>query len=460
MIELIFRLYGEFLFIYFVLVNSAYFVLIMVSWLTLSRFIKNIKSEIIPLGDYTKPISILIPAYNEEDTVVNNIDSLLELNYPNFEIIVINDGSKDDTLNRIINTYNLRKIDFEINSHLNCNEIYGVYSSFENDKIKVVDKKNGGKADALNAGINVSKFPLFAAIDADCIIEKNALIKIVRPFIKYDDTIAVGGMVRISNGGTIEKGKLIEALIPDKAIEKYQIIEYFRAFLSSRIGWYKLNSLLIISGAFGVFKKSSVIKVGGYKKTIGEDMELTVRLHEYHTKEKIPYKVFFESDAVCWTEAPSDIKSLRNQRIRWHRGLIDTLVKHKKMILNPRYGYAGLVSLPYYLFVECLGPVFEIIGYIVILLSIYTGDFNVAIVYTFLMAYSFGILFSFSAIFLEEISYARYRKTSDVINMFIYALLEQFGYRQMTVFWRVSSFFNYGKGSKKWGQIKRKKLIN
>ncbi|MDF2505723.1 MAG: icaA [Clostridium sp.] len=448
------------LFCYFFIISFFYILLILLSTDQLKKFINVMNSEITIISNYTKPISLIVPAYNEQETIIDNIKSLLELNYPHYEIILINDGSKDDTLNKVIQYFKLRKIDLEINMQVDCNEIRGTYGSFDLPNLVVVDKANGGKADALNAGINVSRYPLFCGIDADCIIEKNALLRIVKPFLKYEETIAVGGIVRIANGCTIQDGKLIKARLPKNPIVVFQIVEYFRAFLSSRIGWERLNALLIISGAFGVFKKSAVIKVGGYSKSIGEDMELTLKLHEYFRENKINYKINFTSDAVCWTQAPDKLKGMKSQRIRWHRGLIDSLLRHKKMLFNPKYGTVGMLSMPYFIFVEMLGPIIESIGYLLFTIAIITGTTSAFFVYVFLMAYLFGLLFSFSAILLEELSYKRYNNVIEITKLILFSFIEQLSYRQLTVFWRISAFFNYKKGSKSWGSIKRSKFTS
>lgn len=452
------RYYSDFMFGYFTLVNVIYVGLILISIKRLKRFVKIVNTDITGTSDYTKPISIIVPAYNEQETIIDNIASLLELNYPNYEVVVVNDGSKDETLSRIINHYHLRKVDIDINMRIKTKEVRGVYSSFEHSNLVVIDKENGGKADALNAGINVSRYPLFCGIDADCVIEKDALLRIVKPFLKHEETIAVGGIVRIANGCEIKDGQLITAKLPKSKIVKFQVIEYFRAFLTSRVGWEVLNSLLIISGAFGLFKKSMVIDVGGYKRTIGEDMELTLRIHEHCRKNKIKYKVDFTSDAVCWTQAPEKLKGLKTQRIRWHRGLIDSIVKNKVMLFNPKYGSVGLLAMPYFCLIEMLGPVIEIVGYIVMLLAIFSGLFSKYTFYIFLLAYLYGILFSLSAVFFEQISYKRYTGFKETAIMVFYCFIDQFFYRQLTVFWRIQGFFNFKKGSKQWGSIERKSL--
>ncbi|MFL0246317.1 glycosyltransferase family 2 protein [Candidatus Clostridium stratigraminis] len=449
-----------FLLTYFFIISMLYIVLIVLSTRRLRKFINVANNDITIISNYTKPISIIVPAYNEQETIIDNIKSLLDLDYPIFEIILVNDGSKDETLSRVINHFNLRKIDLEVNMQIPCEEIKGVYGSFEITNLVVVDKANGGKSDALNAGINVARYPLFCGIDADCIIEKNALLRIVKPFLKHEETIAVGGIVRIANGCTFKDGNLQKAKLPRKAIVVFQIVEYFRAFLSSRIGLERINALLIISGAFGVFKKSAVTRVGGYSKTIGEDMELTLKLHEYYRRNKLQYKIDFTSDAVCWTQAPDNLSSLRSQRVRWHRGLIDSLLKYKKMLFNPKYGIVGMLSMPYFILVEMFGPVIETTGYIILILSIVFGILSKFFIFVFLMAYLYGLLFSLFAILLEQLSYKRYNKAFEIIKLIFYSFFEQLSYRQLTVFWRVQAFFNFKKGSKNWGYIKRTSFAN
>ena len=439
---------------YFFIVSAVYLLLILLSSGKLRHSVDAAEHGIRLAGKYAKPISVIVPAYNEQETIIDNITSLLALNYPVFEIVVVNDGSKDDTLKRIIDHFGLRRTDMVPDMQIPCCEISATYASFEIPGLILVDKKNGGKADALNAGINISRYPLVCGIDADCIIEKDALLRIVRPFLQNEDTIAAGGIVRIANGCTIENGRLIKAKLPAKPIVIFQILEYFRAFLSSRIGWDQVNGLLIISGAFGLFKKSAVIETGGYKRTIGEDMELTLNLHDHFRSSKKKYHIDFVSDAVCWTQAPDSCKGLRTQRIRWHRGLIDSLSKHIHMLCNPSFGVIGMFSMPYFFFVEMSGPIVELVGYAILLLSAVNGSLSFFCLFVFIMAYLYGLFFTLSAILLEQYAYRRY-STWEVIKLIFFALLEQLSYRQITVLWRVSAFFNYRRGSRSWGTIKR-----
>lgn len=448
--------YSLFILAYSIIVTILYLVLIVVSWRRLREFVGIIKTNITGVSHYTKPISIVVPAYNEEEIIIDSVKSFLQLDYPEYEVIVVNDGSTDQTLTKLIDFFDLYPIELNSDTKIQTAHLKQAYKSHTYSDLILLDKENGGKADALNAGINTSVYPLFCAIDADCIIEKDALLRIVSPFLKHDETIAVGGMVRIANGSEIKDGQIINTKMPKKMIERFQVIEYFRAFLTSRVGWQRYNALMIISGAFGLFKKSAVIEVGGFEKTIGEDMELILRLHEKFRQSGEDYHIDFASDAVCWTQAPDSYNGLESQRIRWHRGLLDSLNRHKKMIANPKYGVIGLASMPYFFLVELLGPVIETIGYIVMGLAIYLDLFSSAVIFIFLLTCLMGILFSYSAILFEEISYKRYGDLKDILLLFCVSVLEQFYYRQLTVWWRVKAFFNYSKGSKKWGTIERK----
>jgi cellulose synthase/poly-beta-1,6-N-acetylglucosamine synthase-like glycosyltransferase len=337
--------------------------------------------------------------------------------------------------------------------------VRGIYVSDRPDlkNLIVVDKENGGKADALNVGINISHYPLFCAIDADSILEDDALLKVARPFLEDETVIAVGGIVRIANGCEIERGRIKKVALSKKFLPTFQVVEYLRAVLSGRMGWSAMNGLLIISGAFGMFRKEVVLACGGYKHdTVGEDMELVARMHRYMYEQQLPYRVVFVPDPVCWTEAPETIRILSRQRNRWHRGLLDTLLIHKAMIFNPRYGVIGLFSIPYYLLFELLGPVIETLGYISIAFSFFFGAVDLEVLGIFIIvAIIYGMLFSVGAVLLEEISFHRYPRGRDLFKLIVYAVIENFGYRQMTVFWRIKGVWDYFRGVKSWGQMQR-----
>lgn len=410
---------------------------------------------------YVPPVSILVPCYNEEKTVVNNIKSLLSIEYNQFEVVVINDGSKDGTLDVLRKAFDLKRIDRPYKKTIITQEVRGVYLSSKIPNLTIIDKVNGGKADALNVGINICKYPLFTAIDADSILEKNSLLKVVRPFIDDPDKVVVtGGIVRVLNGSKVDDGYIQEVSLSKKPLAILQTVEYLRAFLFGRMGWSELNSLLIVSGAFGVFKKDIILKIGGYSEdTIGEDMELIIKVHKYMRQEKKDYRIFFVPDPVCWTQAPEDIKSLKSQRIRWHRGFMDSLFNHKDMFLNPKYGIIGIIGIPYFWIVEMFGPGIEVLGYISVFISYLLGvlNYEFAIIF-FIFAVLYGVFISIGSVMLEENNFMKYDKVSDYVRMVFYAVIENFGYRQLNALWRASAFIGYKRKQNKWGEIARQEF--
>lgn len=406
------------------------------------------------------PISLLIPAYNEEENIVSNIKSLMKMDYPQFEIIVINDGSTDKTHERIIESFGLYKIETAIKTSIPTKEVHGIYYNIEYPNLIYVEKENGGKSDALNAGINISSYPLFACLDADSRIEPDALLKLSIEFLKNTDTIVAGGLVRIANGFKIRDGRVSGFSMPEKMVERFQIVEYFRSFLSGRVSWGATNSMLIVSGAYGVFKKQAVIEVGGYKtNTIGEDMEIVVRLHRYMRAHRRKYKIIFCEDSVCWTQGPMSVADIRSQRRRWQIGLFDTLISHKSLFLNPRYGSVGLMAIPYNWVFELLGAVVEVLGYFIIPFSLVMGELNIFffVVY-FLLAVLLGVILSLGSLILEQYTRKSVMSAKQCLSLSLYALLENFGYRQMITLFRLEGIFKYRKLRKTWGKIKRKEV--
>ena len=404
------------------------------------------------------PISLLIPAYNEQENIVSNIKSLMKIDYPQFEIVVVNDGSTDKTHEKIVETFGLYKIESAVKTSIPTNEVRGVYYNIEYPNLIYVDKENGGKSDALNAGINISSYPLFACLDADSRIEPDALLRLSVEFLKNTDTVVAGGLVRIANGFKIRDGRVCGFSMPQKMIERFQIVEYYRSFLSGRVSWGATNSMLIVSGAFGVFKKQAVIEVGGYKtNTIGEDMEIVVRLHKYMRANRRKYKIIFCEDAVCWTQGPMSVNDIRSQRRRWQIGLLDTLLAHKGLFLNPRYGSVGLAAIPYNWVFELFGAVVEALGYFIIPFSLLMGELNMFFftIY-FLLAVLLGVILSMGSLILEQYTRRSVMSAKQCLTLSLYAILENFGYRQMITIFRLEGILKYRKLRKTWGKIKRK----
>jgi cellulose synthase/poly-beta-1,6-N-acetylglucosamine synthase-like glycosyltransferase len=451
--------------IYFVVINSVYLVLIGISFFHIRRQIKEkdvYRLEGLFSSNLYSPISIIAPAYNEEATIVASVKSLLQLRYPNYEVIVVNDGSKDRTIQVLIQEFKLKRVKRYVPLILDHKPIKAIYKSTVYPELVVVDKENGRKADALNAGINVCRNDLFCAIDADCVLEPEVLQNMLKTFIEDDTTIAVGGIVRVANDCVIEGNEIKEVRFPKRFLPRIQVVEYLRAFLFGRVGWDYLDSLLIISGAFGIFDRNAVLKVGGYlHDTVGEDMELVVRLHKYHRQNKIPYRVRFLPEPVCWTEVPEDYKVLSRQRNRWQRGLADTLFRHKEMLFNPKYGRLGIFAVPFFFVFELLAPVVELLGWLVFVVSLLFGLVNWPFALIFLSAaVLFGMVLSISSILCEEFTYRRYPKLKDIMLMILFAFVENFGFRQVHMWWRLKGIVDFLKGNKSWGEMTRKGLGN
>lgn len=401
------------------------------------------------------PISILVPAYNEEVTIVDSINSLLNLNYPSYEIIMINDGSKDQTVAKVISHFNLKKVSKPYRKLIPTNEALDIYEGNGKIKIILVDKVNGGKSDALNMGINVCSFPTFLCIDADSMLQSDALQKIVEPFLEDDQMVAVGGDVKISNNLVIDNGEILSIEKPEKLIVIFQMIEYLRVFLNSRISLNGINGNLIISGAFGLYNKQAVVNVGGYTNGLmGEDMEIIMKIHSFYLKNKISYKTSYVPDAICWTQVPEEVKVLKRQRRRWHVGLAQSLKRHRYMFLNPKYGLIGMVSFPYFLFFEYLTPFLEVIGLVTITLSFLLGIIDLNFFLFYLLVYmGFNIIVSMISIIIERYMFSSTMTNKITFQLILFSILESFGYRQIISLFRMGNIF---KKSHNWGEMTRK----
>ncbi len=444
--------------LYFLAINSTYTLLILFALKDIIRHSYLSTSSgarrLLTADAYYKPVSVIVPAYNEEAVISSSVRSLLNLHYPEFEIVVINDGSGDGTMARLKEDFKLGAYTKPVRLQVPHAAIKDIYVSADYPNLLVVDKENGGKADAINAGINISSYPLFCSIDADSMLEPDAVLKASKLFIEDDELIATGGIVRVMNGCRVKDGAVIDIELPKSALETIQVLEYTRAFLSGRTGWNFLKSLLIISGAFGVFRKDMVLAIKGYRKTVGEDMDLVMRLHMHCLDHRIPYKIFFVPDPVCWTQVPFTLKMLRRQRNRWHRGLIDCLINNRAMILNPKYGAVSLFGISYFLLVEALGPVIELLGYLSIPILYLAGLLNIRFVLLFVtVAVLWGISINIATIFLDTYNFRRYKKNRDILRLCFISVVEFLGYRQITLLERVRASFSFRETG--WGTQKR-----
>lgn len=454
-------IFDYFAVVYFFLVNGTYLFLNIKAFFSIRKYWsarETVEFENMFQSEFYKPVSIIIPAYNEELTVVDNITSILSLQYPEYEVVVVNDGSKDRTIEELKDKFNLVISSRSYRKDLETQQIREVYDSADYPNLVVVDKENGGKADALNAGINIAQFPLVCNVDADSLIDDHALLKIVEPFSKDWRVVAAGGTIRVANNCEIRGGQVTKVRLSKKPLVRMQVLEYLRAFLFGRVGWAALDSLLIISGAFGVFKRKHLINAGGYSTdTVGEDMELVLKLNRKMKKSNREYRVVFFPDPVCWTQVPEDLETLSNQRRRWQRGLGQSLLMNKEMFFNKDYGLLGLFTYPFYFFVEFLGPVLETFGYLAIILTIFlqSGITPVAVLF-FITAVLMGILLSIISLLFEEMTFHKYNKLSDKMVLILYAFLENLGYKQLHTFWRLRGIIDLLLKKESWGSQKRK----
>jgi cellulose synthase/poly-beta-1,6-N-acetylglucosamine synthase-like glycosyltransferase len=457
------RLFDVFILWYFFALNANYFLLCLLSFHLIRTHLKY--TYLIGDGKVFRTaiapsLSVICPAYNEESTIVDTLKSLLTMEYPRYEVVVVNDGSSDGTLDLLKHTFGLRLSPRAPSGDIPTARVRGIYRSEVHQNLVVVDKESAGKADSLNAGINFTRNPLFCAIDADSILEPDAMVKLVRPFIDDPDTVAAGGVVRIVNGSSVRHGRVEEPSLPRSHLARFQVVEYFRAFLFGRVGWAAFNALPIVSGAFGLFSRRTVLEIGGYSQdTIGEDMDLVMRMHRHQLRQKRRYRIAFVPEPVCWTQVPEDLSTLARQRNRWQRGLIESLQATWQMFLNPRYGKLGVLTFPFFVFFEMLGPVVETLGLTALLFSLAYGLVDeVFAAMFFCVAVLMGIVLSLSALVLEGLTYRRYSRLSSVAVLLVYGVLENFGYRQLSALWRLKGIWDKLLGRGAWGEMKRRRF--
>lgn len=410
-----------------------------------------LSSEIAPL------VSVLVPAHNEASTVEASVRALLTLAYPNLEVVVVDDGSTDETMQVLSSAFDLTPIHPIYRRQIATAAVRGIHRSLRFPGLLVASKDNGGKADTLNVALSLAHGELVCAIDADTIIEVDALQRLVRPFLRSASIVAAGATIRVANGCTVRNGRVVANAVPHQPLPGLQAVEYLRAFLFGRVGWNRLGGNLVISGAFGLFRRESLLAIGGYRRTVGEDMELIVRLRRHGYQTDSAHRVEFVPDPVAWTEAPERLGVLGRQRNRWHRGLTDVLWRHRDLLFNPRYGTLGLVAMPAFTLIEWLAPVLEATGLVALAAGLLLGAVNVTFALLFfLFAYGFGLALSCVALMLEELSFRGYGGVRDRLLMLAWAVLENFGYRQLTVWWRLRGIVGFLRGRTDWGAMERR----
>ena len=448
--------FNAFVIAYMLAMGVNQLVLTCFGWREISEYVKRRSLRdyaTIANSELSLPVSIVIPAYNEEAVILESVRSLLDSHYGAFEVVVVNDGSTDRTLDALRDAYGLIPDRRVPRARLDTKPILGSYRSPLDKRLVVIDKQNGGsKADAINAGLCYSRYPLFLAVDADTLLDVDALPRLVREFQVRPETVALGGIVRIANGSTVEAGRVTEARTPRQLLVNLQIVEYLRAFLVGRTGWSRIGALLIVSGAFGIFRREEVIEAGGYDPdSFAEDAELVLRLHKLCRDRGRPYRIGFIADPVCWTEAPNSLETLSSQRDRWQRGLVQMLWQYRGMVGRPRYGAVGMFGLPYFVLFEALGPIVEVAGYAVITLSLALGWLPLPMALAFFgVSVGLGMAFSFGALLIEERAFQRYRRWSCFGRLVFAAGFENFGYRQWHALVRVRA---------SWSQLRRRPQV-
>ncbi|MFQ5817676.1 MAG: glycosyltransferase [Terriglobia bacterium] len=402
------------------------------------------------------PVSLLVPAHNEEATIVESVRALLGMRYRGLAVIVINDGSTDATLEELLRAFSLRRASLVYEPLLATRPVLGIYLSTLDPRLCVIDKVGGGKSDALNAGINLARTPWVCSVDADSVLEEDALLRIMRPVLEDARVVATSGIVRIANSCTVGGGRVTRVRLPSRPLVVFQVIEYLRGFFQGRLGWSWLNGLMIISGAFGVFRTDVLRAVGGYSgKTVAEDMDIVVRIHRYFRERREAYRVVFVPDPVCWTEVPESRLLLARQRRRWQRGLTEVLLLHRELFFRPRYGILGWLACPYFA-LEVVAPVMEIAGFIAVPVAWKLGWLSGHDVILYLiLAFFLGLMFSLWAVLTEEFTYRRYTSWWELARLMGYALVEHFGYHQLVLTWRLQGLYDYLRGRREWGAQER-----
>lgn len=460
-IKVFFNGVGVFFILYLIGYSTFLFLAVVVGASTLYQTRQQVRLKNVLEQNYYVPVTIIVPAYNEELTVVETVRSLLGLDYHVYEIIVVDDGSKDATAQALIDAFGMRPIRRPIRRQVECQPEEFVYTALgQKVPLTLIRKRNGGKADALNMGINASQFPYFICIDADSVLQHDSLREIVRPVLEDDNVVAVGGSIRPCNNVELENGRVKKYRLPNNILACMQVLEYDRSFLAARILFDKFNGSLIISGAFGLFKKETVIACGGYDRTtMGEDMELVVKLHEFCVSNALPYRIRYATNAICWTQVPERLKDLCTQRRRWHLGLFQSMSRHRSLFANLNYGPVSLVSYLYFLLYELLSPYIEVFGVLTVLLAFWVDLINVPFMILFFIIYAvFGSVLSLTAFFSRIQTIDLKISVSDGVKAVLLCLFEVTCLRFVLAFVRATAFRGYRKKKLQWGKIERRKI--
>jgi len=444
---------------YFFLGNGIYTILMLLSLRATLMHVRRMAEQSLDTlrgSPLTPPVTFVIPAWNEQDVIVNSVRSALQVDYPFLQVIVVDDGSTDMTLDRLVQGFDLVEMDAAYRPVIPTAPIRTNYINPRIPNLLVVSKVRGGKPDALNAGINLCRSPYFCNLDADCLLERDALLRLMEPVVNSAvPTVVSGGIVRILNGCKTKEGRVLNVGLPKTWLERFQVVEYLRSFLFGRTGWHLLGGTLIVSGAFAVFHRATVIEAGGFcHDTVTEDMDLIVQLHQWAADNNRKIRMSFTSDPVCWTECPSTLAMLASQRRRWQLGLCQTLWKHSEILFKGKYGIVGWLSFPFHSYVEGLGAAVEFLGYVLVPLGFVFAIAPPALLFVFLLlGFVYGGFLSVGAVLLEELSYRRYPRFRDLLTLLVFAMFENVGYRQLVLYYRFQGVLKFLAGSRRWEKV-------
>jgi cellulose synthase/poly-beta-1,6-N-acetylglucosamine synthase-like glycosyltransferase len=456
--------------LYSVVYLLIYILLAVLSYIAVTSYHKSkyfLNKDVLIKSNHVLGVSIVAPAFNEGTTIVYNVKSLLSQEYPKFEVIIVNDGSTDDTLDKLIQEFNLVKVDFFYQERIVTKPVKGHYKSTNPiySKLLVVDKENGkSKADASNAGINSAKYSLFICTDVDCILRNDTIVMLAKPFLESSKrVIATGAAIRISNSCEFKDGALYKSHYPTKFFPRFQELEYLRSFIFGRMAWSRTNGLLLVSGGLGMFDKEVAIEAGGYwHKSLGEDMELITRMRKLMYEKKQKFSIQYIPESLCWTEVPSDKTIFLRQRVRWARGLVQTLFLHKKMIFNPKYGKTGFIILPYFLFCEFAVPIIEVIGLIILIISaiFYTVHYEF-LFFASLFVYLFYVTITIMSIYLDQMIHKQYGNFKELMVLIAMVFLEPLVYHPINVYASIKGYWYFIKNKElSWGTMTRQGFNN
>jgi len=465
-IELVGEFYEGTVFIYGTTLLIIYAILAMLSLFAVRRFARlesKINYDLLLKSKLTPGVSVIAPAFNESITIIQNVHSLLNLNYPKYEVIIINDGSTDDSLEKMITEFELIEIDFAYNERLKTKPVKRIFRSSNPsyNKLTVVDKENGkAKADASNAGINVCSFDYFVCTDVDSILDRDTIMKLIKPIMDDNQkrVIATGATLRMANSCVVEQGFMQRVVVPKQLLPRFQEIEYIRSFVMGKMGWSAINCVPNVSGGLGLFDKEISIQAGGYDpQSFGEDMEMVIRMMTYCINYKIPYAIRYIPITLCWTEGPVSLKVYGRQRSRWARGLAQLMYAHRKTLFNPSYGRLGMIVMPYNLVFELLAPLVEALGLIYYTVIIILDHINwpYAII-LLIFVYSYAIMISTLSVLWDQITYHTYKTWREIATLCLTAFFEMIIYHPLIVFYSLKGYWNFLANRKHtWGNMQR-----